>query len=194
MIRLNNTGGGTPLYQLKITLRGYKPFIWRRVILPADMKLDRLHCVIQTAMGWKDSHLHQFVAGNECFGQTDCGCDAGDPEMQDERRYTVTDLAPAARAKFIYEYDLGDSWEHEILLEKILPPQADFKHPSCLGGANACPPEDCGGSYGYAGFVEAMADPKHEEHEQMKEWIGGAWDAAYFDLDKVNAGLKKIKA
>ena len=95
----------------------------------------------------------------------------------------MTDLAPGAKQKFIYEYDFGDSWEHEVLVEEVLPPDPDFKHPVCLGGANACPPEDCGGSPGYAEFVDAMADPKHEQHEEMKEWVGGAWDATRFSLE-----------
>ena len=194
MIRLADTGGGTPLYQLEITLRDCQPPIWRRIVVRADMKLDRLHRVIQIAMGWTDSHLHQFVAGGVCYGQPDREWDAEDTRMLNEKRYTVTDLAPTVKAWFAYEYDFGDNWEHEVVLEKTLPPDADFKHPVCLGGANACPPEDCGGSNGYAEFVDAMADPKHEQHEQMQEWIGGAWDATRFSLEDTNAGLKRIKA
>ena len=191
MIRLADTGGGTPLYRLKITLRDCKPPIWRRVVVRADMKLDRLHRVIQIAMGWTDSHLHQFVAGGAYYGQPDPG---GDAEMLNEKRYTVTDLAPGAKQKFIYEYDFGDSWQHEVLVEGVLPPDLDFKHPVCLGGANACPPEDCGGIPGYYDLLAALADPKHEQHEEMKEWVGGAWDATRFSLEHTNAGLKRIKA
>ncbi len=191
MIRLADTGGGTPRYQLKITLRDCKPSIWRRIVVRADMKLDRLHQVIQIAMGWTDSHLHQFVSGGDCYGPPDR---EGDAEMLNEKRYTVADLAPTVKARFAYEYDFGDSWEHEVLLERILPPETAFKHPVCLGGANACPPEDCGGTYGYAEFVNAMADPEHEEHEQMEEWIGGPWDATRFSLEDTNAVLKRIKA
>jgi hypothetical protein len=194
MFRLVDTGGRTPLYQLKITLRDCKPRIWRRIVVRADMKLDRLHRAIQSAMGWTDSHLHQFVSDGVYYGQPDREWDAEETEMLNEKRYTVADLAPTAKARFAYEYDFGDNWEHEVLLEKTLPPDADFKHPVCLGGANACPPEDCGGSTGYAEFLDAMADPKHEQHEQMKAWIGGAWDATRFSLESVNAGLKRIKA
>jgi len=195
MIRLiDSGGGGTPLYQLKITLRDCKPPIWRRIVVRADMKLDRLHRVIQTAMGWSDCHLHQFVAGRVFYGIPDPEFDDLSDEMLNEKRYTVADLAPMAKKRFIYEYDFGDNWEHEVVVEKVLPPDADFKHPVCLGGANAHPPEDCGGSPGYADFVEAMADPKHEDHEEMKEWIGGAWDATRFSLEDTNAGLKRLKA
>jgi hypothetical protein len=190
--------GGIPLYQLKLTLRRSKPPIWRRVVVRADMTLDRLHNVIQIAMGWTDSHLHQFVAGSG-FARTTYG--RPDPEFADmgsetlnEKRFTVADLAPAARRKFSYEYDFGDSWEHEVVVEKVLPPDPALKHPACLAGANACPPEDCGGLWGYYNLLEILADPKHPEHEEMKEWIGGGCDPPEFDLDVVNAALKRLKA
>jgi hypothetical protein len=194
MIRLADTGGATPLYQLKITLRDCKPPIWRRIVVRADMKLDRLHRVIQTAMGWSDCHLHQFVVGRVFYGVPDRERDDFGTETFNEKRYTVANLAPVAKGKFIYEYDFGDSWEHEVLVEQVLPPDADFKHPVCLGGANACPPEDCGGIPGYYDLLAALADPKHEQHEEMKEWVGGAWDATRFSLEDANAGLKRIKA
>jgi hypothetical protein len=194
MIRLADTGGGTPLYRLKITLRNCKPLIWRRIVVRADMKLDRLHHVIQNAMGWSDCHLHQFVVGGVYYGPPDREGDDFGTETLNEKRYTVTDLAPGAKQKFIYEYDFGDSWEHEVLVEAVLPPDPDFKHPACLGGANACPPEDCGGVPGYYDLLAALADPKHEQHEEMKEWVDGAWDATRFSLEHTNAGLKRIKA
>jgi hypothetical protein len=194
MIRLTETGGGTPLYRLKITLHDCKPPIWRRIVVRADMKLDRLHRVIQTAMGWSDCHLHQFVVGRVFYGVPDREGDDFGTETLNEKRYTVADLAPVAKRKFIYEYDFGDSWEHEVLVEQILPPDADFKHPVCLAGANASPPEDCGGIPGYYDLLAALADPKHEQHEEMKEWVGGAWDATRFSLEDANAGLKRIKA
>ena len=118
--------GGVPLYQLKITLKWSKPPIWRRVLVRGDMTLDRLHNVIQIAMGWTDSHLHQFIAGSG-FARTFYGrpdpefADMGS-EMLNEKRFTVADLAPAAKRKFIYEYDFGDSWKHEVCVEKVLPP------------------------------------------------------------------------
>jgi hypothetical protein len=194
MIRLADIGGGTPLYRLKITVRDCKPPIWRRIVVRADTKLDRLHRVIQTAMGWLDCHLHQFVVGGVYYGQPDHEGDDFGTETLNEKRYTVTDLAPGAKQKFIYEYDFGDSWEHEVLVEQVLPPDPAFKHPVCRGGANACPPEDCGGVSGYYDLLAALADPKHEQHEEMKEWVGGVWDATRFSLDRTNAGLKRIKA
>ena len=196
MFRLTELGGGSepPRYQLKITLHGCKPPIWRRVVVRADMRLDRLPRVIQIAMGWLDCHLHQFRVGRVYYGLPDPGFDDFGEEMLNEKQYTVTDLAPAVKAQFIYEDDFGDSWQHAVVVEKVLPPDANFKHPVCLGGANACPPEDCGGSHGYAEFVDAMADPKHEHHEEMMEWIGGAWYPTRFSLEAANAGLKRLKA
>lgn len=196
--KLETHGGGVPLYQLKISLKWSEPPIWRRVVVRADMELDRLHHVIQSAMGWRNSHMHQFIAGAG-FRRTyyliphpEFGGSGG--EQFDERRFTVAGLAPKAKRKFTYEYDFGDGWQHDVLVEKILPPDPSFKHPVCLAGANACPPEDCGGIPGYYNLLAVLADPKHPEHEGMKEWIGGKLDAAAFSLEGVNAMLKRLKA
>jgi hypothetical protein len=190
----NETGGGVPLYQLKITLKWSDPAIWRRVVVRADMKLDRLHNAIQIVMPWTNSHMHQFIAGRTYYGKPDREfADMGD-EVLNEKKYAVADLAPAAKKKFIYEYDLGDSWEHEIVVEKVLPADANFKHPVCLAGASACPPDDCGGIPGYYNLLETLANPKHPDYAHLKEWIGGEWDAERFDLDEANDGLKRLKA
>jgi hypothetical protein len=191
-------GGGVPLYQLKITLKWSKPPIWRRVVVRGDMTLDRLHNVIQIAMGWTDSHLHQFIAGSG-FARTFYGrpdresADMGN-ETLNEKRYSVADLAPAAKRKFIYEYDFGDGWQHDVVAEKILPPDPTFKHPVCLAGANACPPEDCGGIGGYYNLLEIMSDPKHPEHGDMEEWIGGELNSEEFSMEGVNSVFKRLKA
>jgi hypothetical protein len=189
---------GIPLYQLKITLRGSKPAIWRRLVVRADMRLDRLHTVIQIAMGWTNSHLHQFSAGSgfalTFYGTPDPGFAGMGNQTLNEQRYTLADLAPAVRRKFGYQYDFGDSWEHQVAVEKVLPPDAAFRHPLCLAGANACPPEDCGGIWGYYNLIAILADPRHPEQVEMKEWIGEEFDPTEFDLDQVNARLKGLKA
>jgi hypothetical protein len=194
MIRLADAGGGIPLNQLKITLCHSKPPIWRRVVVRADMTLNRLHHVIQIAMDWTNSHLHQFRLGRVFYGIPDREFDGYGFEMLNEKQYTVADLAPEAKQKFIYEYDFGDSWEHEIRVEKVLPPDPAFKHPVCLAGANQRPPEDCGGIPGYYNLLAILADPNTEEHEEMKEWVGGEWDPGRFDLEETNARLKRLKA
>lgn len=183
--------GNIPLYQLKITLQWSQPAIWRRVVVRANMRLDRLHDVIQIAMGWTNSHLHQFVLGRAFYGEPDP--DGFGTETLNEKHYTVTDLTPATKKKFTYEYDFGDGWNHQIKVEKVLPLDAEFKHPVCLAGENACPPEDCGGMGGYYNLLEALADRKHPEHADLKNWIGGEWDPVRFDLDEVNAILKRLK-
>jgi hypothetical protein len=194
MIALTETDGGVPLYQIKITLKQSKPRIWRRVIVRADMPLHRFHNVIQIVMGWTDTHLHQFHAGQNRY----VIFNPDFPEMSDdalnEKRYTVADIAPAAKKKFIYEYDFGDSWYHEVLVEKVLPPDPDLKHPVCLAGENACPPEDCGGIWGYYNKLEILKDLKHPAHEETKEWMGDEWDPKSFDLDETNSVLKGLKA
>lgn len=167
--------------------------IWRRVLVRGDMTLDRLHNIIQIAMGWTNSHLHQFIAGRG-YAVTYYG--TPDPDlvgMENEKRYTVADLAPAAKRKFIYEYDFGDGWQHEVVAERVVPPDPAFKHPVCLGGANACPPEDCGGIGGYCNLLEILANPKHPEHDNMKEWTGGELNAEEFSVEGVNLVLKRLK-
>jgi len=191
---VKSDGGGAPLYQLKITLKWSKPPIWRRLVARSDMTLDRLHSVIQIAMGWTDSHMHQFVVGRTFYGRSDPEMGGADIEMLDETRHSLADLAPAAKSKFIYEYDFGDSWEHEVVVEKVLAPDRGFKHAACLAGANNCPPEDCGGIGGYYDLLEAVSDPKHPDHADLKEWLDSDFDPAFFDLDETNARLRRVKA
>lgn len=185
--------GGTPIYQLKITLKRSKPPIWRRVLVRADMPLNRLHTVIQRAMGWTDSHLHQFAVAGVFFGTPDPEMDIFGSRTLNEKRHSLAEVAPQVKKKFLYEYDFGDGWEHEILVEKILPPDSSFKHPICLAGALACPPEDCGGIWGYYNLLDALANPKHRDHHHLSGWIGGEWDAEHFDVDATNAYLKTLK-
>ena len=186
-----------PLYQLKLTLKWSQPPIWRRIIVRADMTLDRLHGVIQIAMGWRNCHLHQFIGGagfaRTYYGTPDPDYAGMGSEMLNEKRFALADLVPAVKRKIIYEYDFGDGWQHDVLAEKILPPDPAFKHPVCLAGGNACPPEDCGGVPGYENLLAALADSKHPEHAELKAWIGGGWDATGFSLEQVNARLKRLK-
>jgi|SRR5579862_3015834 len=177
------------VYQLKITLRGAKPPIWRRVQVPADFTLKKLHRVIQLAMGWTDSHLHLFDVG---------GIHYSDPEFEveetnNEARIRLSQAAPVEKAKFRYEYDFGDSWDHEILVEKILPPDPAVRYPICLTGKRACPPEDCGGVWGYAELLETLADPDSEDHEEMLEWLDGDFDPEEFDVEMTNAALTRAR-
>ena len=179
-----------PIYQLKITLRGSKPPIWRRVQVPGDITLYKLHQVIQVAMGWDDEHLHQFTADGIDYGES---APEWGMEVKSERRAHLNQVAPAEKARFTYEYDFGDSWDHEILVEKILPPEAGVHYPNCIKGKRACPPEDCGGIWGYEELVAAIRDPEHPEHEEMLEWVGEDFDPEEFDLEEINAELQHIR-
>jgi len=181
-----------PIYQLKITLRDSRPPIWRRVLVPADFTLAKLHWVIQHAMGWTNSHLHHFRVGETYYSLPAPYTDWDELNEKDSRKVRLDQIAPRVKAKFVYEYDFGDSWEHEIVVEKILP-EPGVKYPTCLKGKGACPPEDVGGVWGYAGFLEAIHDPNHEEHKMYLEWIGGSFDPEAFDLDDTNAALRRVK-
>jgi hypothetical protein len=179
------------VYQLKITLRGLRPPIWRRFQVPGDITLDRLHRVIQRVMGWTDSHLHQYVVSGRRYG-TSRG-EWGDPQVLSERSARLCEVAPREKARFVYVYDFGDDWEHDVLVEKIGQPQPGQRYPVCLAGQHACPPEDCGGYPGYIDFVAAISNPKHPEHAEMLEWVGGAFDPWAFDLDAVNRALRRFR-
>jgi pRiA4b ORF-3-like protein len=180
------------IYQVKITLKYVRPPIWRRVQVRGDITLAKLHEIIQIAMGWFDSHLHQFRMGKVYYGTPDID-EFSELNLKDDSKAQLGRVLTKLKQKLIYEYDFGDGWEHEILLEKILPPEPGVRYPRCIGGARACPPEDCGGTGGYANFLTAIGDPNHEEHDEYLDWIGGEFDPEEFELDEVDAALKHIE-
>ncbi|RRR70870.1 MAG: plasmid pRiA4b ORF-3 family protein [Candidatus Viridilinea halotolerans] len=176
------------IYQLKITLKGSKPPIWRRVEVAEDITLDTLHRIIQAAMGWTDSHLHAFTANGISYGVPDMD---DFMDTQDESASRLHTIISTPKQHLLYEYDFGDSWEHHVVLEKILAPEVGTHYPRCTAGKRACPPEDCGGIWGYANFLQAIADPEHPEHEEMLDWVGEAFDPEYFDLADANTMLQR---
>jgi hypothetical protein len=182
---------GVPIYQLRIELQHLKPSIWRSVLVPGSIKLSKLHIVVLRTMGWMGGHLHEFIIGDMHYGQPDTDFPQSPPVLRDDRNTLAKSLG--ALKTFRYLYDFGDGWEHQVRIEKILPPDPAVRLPLCLAGSNACPPEDVGGPPGYVDFIEAISDPRHDEHEAMLEWCGGAFDPHAFDLDAVNAGLAQIK-
>jgi hypothetical protein len=177
------------IYQIKVSLRDSKPPIWRRIQVQGDTKLSQLHLIIQTVMGWANYHLHQFVVG-----ETYIGVPHPDDwhEVNDERKFTLSRLSDREGFKFTYEYDFGDNWQHDLLVEKILSPEPGVKYPRCIKGKRACPPEDVGGVWGYDDFLAAIKDPDHDEHETMLEWVGGEFDPEALDLAEVNAALGQL--
>ncbi|MBC5801356.1 MAG: plasmid pRiA4b ORF-3 family protein [Candidatus Eremiobacteraeota bacterium] len=177
-------------YRLKITLRGTKPPVWRRILVPSSTTLPKLHRIFQAAMGWTDSHLHAFRVGDIQYGTPDPEFGAG---MRSERSVRLADIARAVRARFVYWYDFGDDWTHDVLVEDVRPIDEGVKLPTCLDGKRACPPEDVGGVYGYVQFLEAYRDPRHEEHERMREWAGPDFDADSFDRAQTAHELERLK-
>jgi hypothetical protein len=177
-------------YQIKVSLRGAKPPIWRRLVVPAAVMLPDLHEIIQTAMGWQNSHLHMFEVGEARYGVPD---DDDLLDFRDERRVTLRDIAPAVGNRIRYMYDFGDGWEHDIIVEKVIDEPASSAA-VCLGGRRACPPEDCGGIGGYERLLEVLADPTDEEYEHLLDWVGGEpIDPADFDLADVNDALSGLR-
>lgn len=177
------------IYQIKVTLKYSKPPIWRRLLVSGDATLFQLHKIIQIAMGWTNSHLHQFIIAEEFYSIP--SEDDWEPVI-DERKYRLAKVAPTEQAQFIYEYDFGDSWEHVIVVEKILPSDPKAKYPYCVKGKRACPPEDVGGVWGFEEFLEAMKNPKHKEHESYVDWWGEVFDPEALDLDEINQRLQDI--
>lgn len=182
------------IYQLKITLIESRPKIWRRILVEDDIALSSLHKVIQTSMGWTNSHLHQFIKDETFYTKRIPGDDLWD-EMNnvDYKGLRLNELLRFVKNTIIYEYDFGDSWSHEILLEKFLKPSGAIKYPICTGGAMKCPPEDVGGIWGYIRMLKVLRNPNNEEYESYITWLGGDFNYKEFDIKKVNKLLAKIK-
>lgn len=181
--------GKLRIYQLKVTLRGIKPPVWRRLLVRSDTPLDLLHEILQSAMGWFDMHLHAFEVDRVEYGTPD---EEFDLPVEDERDVTLAQIAPAVGARLRYRYDFGDDWEHELRLEQILTPEAGGIYPRCVAGRGASPPEDVGGIGGYTNFLEIIADMTHPERAEWLQWAGGSFDPEAFDLQAVNAALELL--
>jgi len=184
------------IYQLKITLVGSKPPIWRRVLVPASIKLSELHLVLQAIMNWEDYHLHMFSHNDTNYGAPlEDDIDFG-LQTVDEKKFKLEELLTEEGHKITYTYDFGDNWEHAVLLEKILPREDDGIYPRVIKGKRQGPPEDCGGVWGYEEILEAIASPKHPEHKTYLKWIGKDFNPEEFDLETIQhrlTGTKPVK-
>jgi len=165
------------VYAIKVTLLGTNPPVWRRFLVERDRTLGQLHGTLQTVMGWTNSHLHQFVF----------------KKQKQSDRTLLGDVLSTRGTKLLYEYDLGDGWQHELLLEEVLAGDESFQR-TCVAGKGNCPPEDCGGPHGYAELLEALQDPTHPEHDFIRDWIGQDFDPEHFAVDEVNRGLRRRKS
>lgn len=173
--------------QISVALAHTVPLIWRRLVLVPDLTLADLHRAIQATMGWQDYHLHSFNVRGEEYGvphQHD------QVKVYDERTLTLREALPRVRSSIFYTYDFGDNWVHQVRLEARLPDPAPI--PRCRDGARACPPEDCGGPWGYTNLLETLADPDHPDYATMLEWLGGDFDPEAFDLDETNLRLATV--
>jgi hypothetical protein len=187
-----SSGSNAAVYRFKIILQDSDPAIWRR-IATKDVTLGQLHALIQTAMGWTNSHLHQFeIAGSRYTDPRFMMDDLDDFGAIDYSGLRVSDLVAqhGDKLRMSYEYDFGDGWQHEVVLEEVTEPERGIRYSRCLDGERACPPEDVGGVYGFADFVEAMADPSHSEHDEFLEWHG-PFDPADFDAATVTRRMRK---
>jgi hypothetical protein len=175
------------LFQFKIRLLEITPPIWRRVQVP-DCTLAVLHEVIQAAMGWTNSHLHQFIIDDVSYGVPE-----PDLKLKNEDKVMLSQIISKRGKEFCfkYEYDFGDGWMHDIAFQGYSPNDLGQDFPVCLDGSRACPPEDVGGPYDYEEFLEAIADPKHERHAELLEWIGGKFDPEHFDAKTATVAMMK---
>lgn len=182
------------IYQIKITLLGTDPPIWRRLLVPADLTLEQLHNVLQLAMGWEDCHMHDFRIGQQRYGAPDPMEQVfGGPRTASERTARLFSVLGRVGAKAVYTYDFGDSWEHQIVLEKRLAPEPERACPACLAGERHGPPEDCGGIPGFYNLLEAISDPEHDQREELLDWLGDEFDPEAFSVDEINRRLAPLQ-
>jgi hypothetical protein len=178
------------IYQIKVTLLGTSPPIWRRLLVPANLTLEQLHDVLQLAMGWEDCHMHDFRIGQKRFGTPDP--DERLMGTASERTARLFSVLGKVGAKAVYTYDFGDGWQHGIAVEKVLPPEAGLAYPICIDGKRHGPPEDCGGVPGFYNLLEAISNPKHDQYEEMRDWLGDDFDQEAFSVEEVNRRLAPL--
>lgn len=185
-----------PRLILKVTLKDVKPPVWRRIDVPAEISLAQFHGVLQVAMGWTNTHLHEFEQGRTLYGTSDR--EFGVYRIS-ETSTPLSEVLSAPKARLSYHYDFGDSWYHTIVVERIVaspevsPTAAALSPAVVIAGKGACPPEDCGGPWGYANLLDALADPSHDNHKMLTEWLGRPWDSTAVPIDAINRRLAKMR-
>ena len=180
------------VHQLRISLNGLEPEIWRSFKINSDSNFHDLHLIIQTVMGWENDHLYEFENKDYRIGIEPEDAFFTDGDLISADSITIKDVLLKKKSIIIYNYDFGDSWEHKIIVEDILKDEI-LLNPICIAGAMSCPPEDCGGIWGYINLLEIIKDKKHPERDDMLEWLGGDFDPNYFNLEKLNKTLSKFK-
>lgn len=181
-------GGSIKVYAIKVTLLGIRPPVWRRILVDWEITLSNLHRTLQTVMGWENAHLHQFVSPSQERFDPRHGSST---KIANESRTRLGDLICAPGARLLYEYDFGDGWQHELLLEEVLLGDESFRQ-ICVAGERCCPPEDCGGPRGFAELLGAMGDAKHPDHENVCAWLGN-FAPESFSKEEINRPLGRRK-
>ncbi len=180
------------IYRIKVTLKDTEPVIWRRILVPSNVTLHRLHLILQEAMGWTNSHLYRFEIDTKEYGESDPDNDFNELDFIDSKRAKLGQVITAKGNTFVYEYDFGDGWTHDLVVEDILQPVAGTMYPICVDGERACPPEDCGGPHGYSRLLGIIVNPEHEEYRETVTWLGDDFQPSLFSAEKVNRHLKPI--
>lgn len=180
----------TTVHQLKVTLRGIRPPIWRRIVVDTDTPLPEIAGLLEASMGWFGGHLHAFRVGTVTYQLGNLDDALIGHRIVDERTVTLGDVLAEPNAKMRWDYDFGDGWEHDVVAESISPAEAGVDTPTCLTGRRACPPEDCGGPWGYQNLLAASSDTDHPEHEELAEWLPEGFDPEAFDPAETTAVMR----
>lgn len=184
----------TDIARLRIELEDTEPLVWRRVDVPLDLRLRRVHDVIQAVFDWTTSHLHQFEVGERLYGMTEVmGDDLGGERLRSDRNVKLGKALESGVEEFLYIYDFGDNWEHWIIVEQTFAPEPEVEYPVLVDGARRAPPEDIGGPPGFAEFLEVIADESHPDHAELQSWHAEPFDPDDMQLEKVEAMLLRIQ-
>ena len=181
--------GGPSVHTLRIELLHVEPMVWRRFVVPSETKLPKLNRMLEAVMGWEGYHLHMFEVADLRIGWPD----ELSADIIDERRVTLQQLLPRAESRLQWSYDFGDSWHDDIVVEAIEAPSPHVRYPMCTAGERACPPEDCGGVFGYEQLRAVLADHAHAEHEHWRDWVGVGFEPGAFDQMAATARLRRVR-
>ncbi len=177
------------IYQLKVSLKGFTPSIWRKLQVAGNITLSELHRTLQIVMGWGNYHHYQFIIDGVIYSQPD----SANSTIKAAAETILSQLVHNEGDRFIYLYDLADDWQHVVEVEKILPLKPEVDYPLCLAGQRACPPEECGGILEYSNLLEILQNPEYPDYPEIMEHFGGHFDPEAFDLARVNRALRPIR-
>jgi hypothetical protein len=191
-LKSGNPQNQPKIFQIKVRLLETSPIVWRTFLISSNVTLHRLHLVLQDVMGWYNYHLYRFQVGSDEYGEPNLDNDFYELDFKNSKRAKLGNIIKEKNSIFLYEYDFGDGWEHQLLVEDILETDPEKQYPVCIAGENACPREDSGGTHGYAEMMEIIQNPAHEEYRSTKTWLGKGFNPRKFDIESVNKRLSKM--